>query len=157
MATAITPSLRASLERLKHAGAVNGLCLGWRRQVLVNLLPYEDFRAERVLHMVADARDHFNGGGTRKVDSLWFGYEGVHLLTLTHDECTLIILHSRSSDVDFLTKAGLTFLQDTQLLVTAALHPSDSDISNQDTQPIAREEADEGELPGTQTHVIARR
>jgi hypothetical protein len=157
MASAITPSLRASLERLKHAGAVNGLCLGWRRQVLVNLLPYEDYRADRVLHMVTDARDHFNGGSARKVDSLWFGYEGVHLLTLTHDECTLIILHSRSSDVDFLTKAGLTFLQDAQLLVTTALTPSGPDISDADTQPISRDEADEGEISSSQTHVIARK
>ena len=38
MAAKITPSLRASIERLKHAGAVNGICLGWRRQVLVIML-----------------------------------------------------------------------------------------------------------------------
>ena len=81
MAAKITPSLRASIERLKHAGAVNGLCLGWRRQVLVNLLPFGEFRAERVLHMLIDAREHFTGGG-RAVETLWFGYEGVHLLAM---------------------------------------------------------------------------
>ena len=32
MANAITPSLRASMERLKHAGAINGLCLRLARR-----------------------------------------------------------------------------------------------------------------------------
>ena len=40
MAAQITPSLRSSLERLKNGGAVNGILLGWRRQVLLNLLPF---------------------------------------------------------------------------------------------------------------------
>ena len=55
MATAITPSLRASLERLKHAGTVNGICLSWRRQVLVSLMPYEDFRLEQLVQSTRSA------------------------------------------------------------------------------------------------------
>ncbi len=147
MAATITPSLRSALERLKHAGAVNGLCLGWRRQVLVNLLPYEEFRAERVLHMLLDAHDHFKGGG-RKVESLWFGYEGVHLLAIFHGECVLIVLHSRASDVDFLNRAGMTFLEDGQLLVNAALNPSGG-ADGVETQQLEPAE-------GSQTHVIRR-
>lgn len=153
MAATITPSLRSSLERLKHAGAVNGLCLGWRRQVLMNLLPYEEFRSERVLHMLLDTRDHFKGGG-RSVESLWFGYEGVHLLTLFHDECALIMLHSRASDVDFLAKAGMTFLQDSQLLVNAALNPSGTDADADDTQPLSQE--DTAMDHSVRTHIIPK-
>lgn len=157
MASAITPSLRSSLERLKHSGAINGLCLGWRRQVLVNLLPYQDFRAERALHMIADARDHYNRNGTREVGCLWFGYEGVHLLAVFVEECTLILLHSRSSDVDFLARAGATFLADAHTLVTAALNPSGSDGDQADTRKLHSDvpaENDEG--PTTQTHLIPR-
>jgi hypothetical protein len=67
MATAITPSLRASLEKLKHAGAVNGLCLSWRRQVLVSLMPFEEFRVEQLVQTLNDAREHFQRDGTRLV------------------------------------------------------------------------------------------
>ena len=138
MSAKITPSLRASIERLKHAGAVNGICLGWRRQVLVNLLPFGEFRAERVLHMLADAREHFTGGG-RTVETLWFGYEGVHLLAVFDGDCTLVILHSRASDVDFLAHAGTTFLSDGHVLINAALNPSAGD--DEDTQPMEKEPA----------------
>ncbi|WP_156345116.1 hypothetical protein [Verrucomicrobium spinosum] len=78
MANPITPSLRASLERLKHAGSVNGLCLSWRRQILVSLMPYEDFRVEQLVQVLNDGRDHFQSGGTRLVDSLWLGFPDVH-------------------------------------------------------------------------------
>lgn len=151
MAAKINPSLRSSIERLKHAGAVNGICLGWRRQVLVNLLPFGEFRAERVLHMLIDAREHFKGGG-RTVETLWFGYEGVHLLAVFEGECALVILHSRASDVDFLTHAGLTFLSDGQILINAALNPPASGDGD-DTQPIEKESA--GEDNG-RTHLIPR-
>ena len=123
MAVKITPSLRASLERLKHGGALNGLTLGWRRQILVNLLPYPDFRAENVLHLLLDAREHYSQGG-RAVQNLWFGFEGVHLLAVFSGDITLILLHSRATDVDFLCQAGLTFLSDSHLLVNAAINPS---------------------------------
>ena len=76
MATKIVPSLRAALERLKHAGAVNGLCLSWRRQVLVSLLPFEEFRAERLVHAMQEAREHFGKGG-HDVETFWFGFEGL--------------------------------------------------------------------------------
>ncbi len=150
MAAKINPSLRASIERLKHAGAVNGICLGWRRQVLLNLLPFGEFRAERVLHMLIDAREHFQGGG-RTVETLWFGYEGVHLLAIFQGECILVILHSRANDVDFLAHAGLTFLNDGQVLINAALNPTADD--GEDTQPIEKEPA-AGE--GGRTNLIPR-
>ncbi len=151
MAAKIAPSLRASIERLKHAGAVNGLCLGWRRQVLVNLLPFGDFRAERVLHTLIDAREHFTGGG-RAVETVWFGFEGVHLLAVFQGDCTLVILHSRASDVDFLSHAGLTFISDGHLLINAALNPSVED--GEDTQPLQNEFDDrEG---GGHTNLIPR-
>lgn len=152
MAAKIAPSLRSSIERLKHAGSVNGLCLGWRRQVLVNLLPFGEFRAERVMHMLVDAREHYAGGG-RTVETLWFGYEGVNLLAVMRGECTLVILHSRATDVDFLAHAGLTFLSDAQLLIQATLNPSSSD--GDDTQPVVNELADAGES-SAHTNLIPR-
>ena len=135
MAATITPSLRAALERLKHAGSVNGLLLAWRRQILVNMLPFEEFRAERLLQTLYDARAHFNSGGDRNVGTFWFGYEGVFVLALLQGECLLVTLHTQAAEVDFLRRAGLTFLDDTQLLVEALLHPSpDDDVSRDDTQ-----------------------
>jgi hypothetical protein len=135
MAVQIVPTLRSSLERLKHAGAINGLCLGWRRQLLVNLLPYEDHRAERVVQEVVEARRHFADAG-RDVRSLWFGYEGVHALTLFREECSLIVLHTRSADVDFLAKACYSFLEDADVLIDAVLQPSAEAMSAGDTQEL---------------------
>ena len=152
MAAKITPSLRASIERLKHAGAVNGLCLGWRRQVLVNLLPFGDFRSERLLQTLSDAREHFSKGG-RTVQTLWFGYEGVHLLAVFQNECTLVILHTRAGDVDFLAHAGLTFLTDGHVLINAALNPSGKD--GEDTQPI-EQQPEAGAEYGGHTNLIPR-
>lgn len=137
MAVTITPSLRSALERLKHGGCVNGLLLGWRRQMLINLLPFEEFRAERLLQAAHDAHAHFASGGDRDVKSFWFGYEGVFVLALLQGECMLIILHTHASEVDFLRRAGLTFLDDTQLLVDALLHPAADDENSRDaTQPL---------------------
>jgi hypothetical protein len=133
MATKIVPSLRAALERLKHAGAVNGICLAWRRQVLVNLLPFEDFRADGLVHALLEAREHY-AGGEHEVNTFWFGYDGVYLLGKFSGDCTLAVLHSRAVDVDFLAKAMNVFLSDTQLLVDAALNSSGSDVSAADTQ-----------------------
>jgi hypothetical protein len=139
MAATITPSLRSSLERLKHAGSINGLLLGWRRQVLINLLPYEDFRAERALNMLLDAGGHFASGGDREMKSFWFGFEGVFALALFHGETTLLILHTQAAEVDFLRSAASTFLDDTQLLVDAVLNPQDA--GNEDTQPLTESAA----------------
>lgn len=137
MAASITPSLRSALERLKHAGSVNGLMLGWRRQILINLLPFEEFRVERLLQALRDARSHFGSGGDRDVKSFWFGYEGIFVLALFQGECMLVTLHTHASEVDFLRRAGLTFLEDTQLLVHALLNPStDDDDSREETQPL---------------------
>lgn len=152
MATKIVPTLRASLERLKHGGAVNGLCLGWRRQVLVNLLPYEDHRAERVVQELHDAREHFSSGG-RDIQSFWFGFEGVHALAIYRGDCLLLILHSRSADVDFLAQAGASFLEDSQLLVQSILHPSEEGLSAADTQELV----DPDHVPmSSPTHLIGR-
>ncbi len=123
MATAITPSLRASLERLKHAGAVNGLCLSWRRQVLVSLMPYEDFRVEQLVHNFIDARDHFQSNGGRSIDSLWMAFMDVHALCVYFGDCALIVMHTRPEEADFIAGVARTFLNDTQLLVAAALGP----------------------------------
>jgi len=125
MATAITPSLRASLERLKHAGSVNGVCLSWRRQALVSLMPYEDFRVEQLVQVLNDARDHYqNSPGGRAIESFWFAFMDVHVLAVFSGECAVIMLHVRPEESDFLTAAAKTFLNDTQLLVAAALSPS---------------------------------
>lgn len=143
MAASITPSLRSALERLKHAGSVNGLLLCWRRQILINLLPFEEFRAERLLQVVHDARAHFASGGDRDVTTFWFGYEGVFILALFHGECLLITLHTHASEVDFLRRAGMTFLDDTQLLVQTLLQPSpDDEVSREETQPLGQVGAD---------------
>jgi len=159
MAVTITPSLRSALERLKHGGCVNGLLLGWRRQLLINLLPFEEFRAERLLQAAHDAHAHFASGGDRDVKSFWFGYEGVFVLALLQGECMLIMLHTHASEVDFLRRAGLTFLDDTQLLVDALLHPAVDDENSRDaTQPLG--ELDVGGHPpeaSGSTKVIPRR
>jgi hypothetical protein len=141
MASAITPSLRASLERLKHAGAVNGLCLAWRRQILVSLMPYEDFRVEQLVHTLNDARDHFQSSGGRSVESLWVAFMDVHVLAVFNDDCTLIVLHIRPEEADFLAGAAKTFLNDAQLLVAAALG------SNSGRQRSAQEADEENWLP----------
>jgi hypothetical protein len=131
MASAITPSLRASLERLKHAGAVNGLCLAWRRQILVSLMPYEDFRVEQLVQSLNDARDHFQSSGQRAIESLWMAYLDVHVLCVFDADCALIALHVRPEEADFLTGAAKTFLNDAQLLIAAAL----GSASDQEGEP----------------------
>ncbi len=149
MATLITPSLRSSLERLKHGGAVNGILLGWRRQLLINLLPYEEYRAERLLHTVLDAQNHFLSGGDRHVQTFWFGYDTCHALVLFRRDCTLIILHTRAEEGDFLKRAAQTFLEDSQLLIEALLNPSL--VDGGDTQLLP----DDGSID-THTHLINR-
>ena len=141
MASAITPSLRASLERLKHAGAVNGLCLAWRRQILVSLMSYEDFRVEQLVHTLNDARDHFQSNGGRGVESLWMAFMDVHALAVFKDDCTLIMLHIRPEEADFLNGAAKTFLNDAQLLVAAALGSASAE------QQAAQEDDEENWLP----------
>jgi hypothetical protein len=116
-------SLRSALERLKNAGAVNGLLLGWRRQVLINLLPFEEFRADRLLHEVLDARAHFASGGDRDIRTLWFGYDTVHALTVFRGDLTVVLLHARAEEVDFLRHAVHTCLEDAQLLIDSLLNP----------------------------------
>ncbi|MDB6006895.1 MAG: hypothetical protein JWR15_3882 [Prosthecobacter sp.] len=138
MAVKIAPSLRSALERLKHSGSVNGICLAWRRQVLVNLLPYEEFRAENLVHAVHDAHEHFAGGG-REVKTFWFGFEGVHVLALRRGECSLIVLHSRAVEADFMARAAEVLLDDCQLLVDAALNPSGSNAEANETQKLVEE------------------
>ncbi len=127
MANAITPSLRAGLERLKHAGTVNGLCLSWRRQVLVSLMPYEDYRVEQLVQVLSDAREHFQVGATRQINSFWMAFMDVHVLSVFSGECGVIFLHVRPEESDFLTTVAETFLNDTQLLVAAALSPMAGD------------------------------
>ena len=127
MSAQITPSLRSALERLKNGGAVNGILLGWRRQVLLNLLPYEEFRAEKLLQSVHDAHDHFSSGGDRYVQTFWFGYDTCHALVVFRSDCVLIILHTRAEEADFLRRAAQTFLEDSQLLIEALLNPSPDD------------------------------
>lgn len=127
MPALITPSLRSSLERLKHGGAVNGILLGWRRQVLLNLLPYETFRAEKLLQTIHDARDHFGSGGDRLVQTFWFGYDTCHILVAFRGDSVLVILHTRAEEGDFLRRAAQTFLEDSQLLLDALLNPSPED------------------------------
>ena len=155
MATKIVPSLRAAMERLKHAGAVNGLCLSWRRQVLVSLLPFEEFRAEKLVHALQEAREHFAQGG-REVETFWFGYEGVHVLACYRGDCALAILHSRAVDVDFLAKAAAVFLSDTQLLVDATLNQSGSEIGTAETQRLDTAWIASNETLDQSTNLITR-
>lgn len=134
MAATIPPSLRSALERLKNAGAVNGLLLGWRRQVLINLLPFEEFRAERLLQEVHDARTHFASGGDREVKTLWFGFESVHILVVFWEESTLAVLHSRAEEADFLRRTAQTCLEDAQLLIDSLLNPPAEDGAGESPQ-----------------------
>ncbi|MFZ4768209.1 MAG: hypothetical protein ACOYMN_24950 [Roseimicrobium sp.] len=124
MANAITPSLRASLERLKHAGAVNGLCVAWRRQILISLMPFEDFRIEQVVQTINDARDHFESNGTRSLDSFWMGFLDIHALAVFAGDISVVMLHTRQEESDYLTGVVKTFLNDAQLLIAAALNPN---------------------------------
>lgn len=137
----IAPSLRSALERLRNGGAVNGLLLGWRRHLLINALPYEEYRAEKLLHATHDMRDHFGSGGDRQTHTFWFGYETCHALVIYRGECTLIILHTRAEEGDFLRRAGQTFLEDSQLLIDELLNPSEDgpeNIEDQETNLIGR-------------------
>jgi hypothetical protein len=120
----ITPSLRSALERLRNGGAVNGILLGWRRQVLINALPFEEFRAEKLLLATHDLRDHFSSGGDRLAHTFWFGFDSCHALVIYRGECTLVILHVRAEEADFLRRAGQAFLDDCQLLIEGLLTPS---------------------------------
>lgn len=153
MAANITPSLRAALERLKHGGAVNGLLLGWRRQILLNLLPYEEFRAERLLHTLHDARAHFASADNRQVQTFWYGYDACHVLACFREECTLVIVHTRAEEVDFLKGAAETFLEDCQLLLDSILHPSAE--GSEETQPLGTQ-AGGPAYSDKPTHFIAR-
>jgi hypothetical protein len=119
----VTPSLRSAMERLKHAGSVNGLLLGWRRSVLVNLLPFEPHRVERLMETLQDAQTHF-ASGEREVETFWFGYDDVFLLAILKGDLTLVMLHSHGHEVDFLHRVAETFFDDAQLLVDEALNPS---------------------------------
>lgn len=124
MSANITPSLRSALERLRNGGAVNGILLGWRRQVLINALPFEEFRAEKLLLATHDLRDHFSSGGDRLAHTFWFGFESCHALVIYRGECTLVILHVRAEEADFLRRAGQAFLEDCQLLIDDLLASS---------------------------------
>jgi hypothetical protein len=126
----IAPSLRSALERLRNGGAVNGLLLGWRRQVLINALPFEEFRADKLLRTVHDMRDHFGSGGDRLPHTFWFGFETCHALVIHRGECVLVILHTRAEEGDFLRRAGQTFLEDSQLLIDDLLNPSSSNVED---------------------------
>lgn len=150
MANAITPSLRASLERLKHAGAINGLCLAWRRQVLVSLMPYEDFRIEQVIQTLNDARDHFQSNGTRAVDSFWMGFLDVHVLAVFAGDICVIVLHTRQEESDYLTGVVKTFLNDAQLLIAAVLSPSNVEGEGEEENWLPQPQA----LNPNQTHVM---
>ena len=138
MAVKIVPSLRCALERLTHAGSLNGICLAWRRQVLVNMLPYEDFRAENLVHAVHEAHDHFTTGG-HEVKTFWFGYEGVHVLAQRRGDCTLIVLHSRAVEADFIASACEVLLEDCALLIDASLNATGSSVPADETQKISSE------------------
>lgn len=156
MAALLTPSLRSALERLKHAGAINGLLLGWRRQLLLNLLPYEDFRAERLLASVQDAHDHFSSNGDREVKTFWFGYDVCHILVCTRGDSTLVMLHTRAEEVDFLRQTAETFLEDTQLLFDSMLNPSEPTGAAEETQQLFEPEDYDAPSSDTRTNFIGR-
>jgi len=136
----ITPSLRAALERLRNGGAVNGIVLGWRRHLLINALPFEEFRAEKLLQAVHDMQDHFGSGGDRLTHTFWFGFETCHALVVYRGECTLVILHTRAEEGDFLRRVGQTFLEDSQLLIDELLDPSaeGEEVISRETNVIGR-------------------
>jgi hypothetical protein len=123
MSANIAPSLRSALERLRNGGSVNGLLLGWRRQVIVNALPFEPYRAEKLLLSISDMRDHFRSGGDRLPNVFWFGFETCYALVIYRGECVLVILHTRAEEADFLRRTGETFLEDSQLLIDGLLNP----------------------------------
>jgi hypothetical protein len=134
----IAPSLRAAVERLRNGGCVNGLLLGWGRQLVINAMPYEDFRAQQLLEAVHDARAHFaSNAGERWVETFWFGYENCHALVIYREHCALVILHTRSGDADFLCHAALTFLEDQQLLIDSFLRaPAEAEIQTTTDIPV---------------------
>lgn len=144
MPASITPSLRSAVERLKHGGSISGVCFGWRRQSLLNLTPYQDFRIDRLLDLVNDAREHFKNGD-REVDTFWFGFDGAFLLAVSHGDCTIALIHTRAHEVDFLKKAALTLLDDCQLLIGALLNPGEDEVSGTDTTHILDDKMSHGE------------
>jgi hypothetical protein len=152
MPATITPSIRSAIERLKHAGSISGIALGWRRQLLLNLTPYETFRVERLLDIQQDAREHFRRSD-REVDTFWHGFDGVFMLSITHRECSLILLHTRAHEVDFLKSAALTLLDDCQLLISALFNNASEHDAGGSTEQIS----DDDLSPSHQeTHFIPR-
>lgn len=143
MPKAITPSLRASLEKLKHAGSVNGICLAWRRQVLVSLMPFEDFRVEQVVQTVSDAREHFQSNGERQLDSLWMGFADVNAMAIFAGELTVIVLHSRPEESDFINGVIKTFLNDAQLTIASVLSPPAPEEKIEEEETSTEEENDD--------------
>jgi hypothetical protein len=93
--------------------------------MLINLLPYEEFRAERVIQAVEDARDHFSSGD-RNAQTVWYGFDGVYVLARFFKETTLVVLHTRHEEADFINGVAATFLDDSQLLIDALINPRPS-------------------------------
>ena len=139
MPATITPTLRSAVERLKHSGSISGICFGWRRQLLLNLTPYQDFRAERLLDLLHDTHGHFTQGD-RDVGTLWFGFDGVFVLAVLRGDCTLILFHTRAHEVDFIKQAATTLLEDCQLLIQSLLNPGEDEASGADTQQISEDQ-----------------
>lgn len=150
MPASITPSLRSAVERLKHGGSISGVCFGWHRQTLLNLTPYQDFRIDRLLDLLNDAREHFKNGD-RDVDTFWYGFDGAFLLAVTHGDCTIALIHTRAHEVDFLKQAALTLLDDCQLLIGALLNPREDDASGTAATHILKDDSVHG-----QTNLIPR-
>lgn len=158
MANIIAPSLRANLSRLKHAGNVNGIGLAWRRQSLVNMMPFEPYRVDSLIQVLRDARLHFqNGSHDRNIETFWMGFEHVHLLTIFSGDVTLFVLHQKMEEADFIQQAALTCLEDCQLLIDSALHSNHGDSADElsqledPDQPIIEPSA----LNPHQTHVMS--
>ncbi len=69
------------------------------------------------------------------------GYLDVHLLAVFAGDISVIVLHTRQEESDYLTGVVMTFLNDAQLIIAAALSPSNQ----------GNAEDDENWLPETPT------
>lgn len=122
----INPSLRAAVERLKHAGSISGVCFGWRRQSLINLTPYQDFRVDHIFDVLYDTKEHF-GKANREVDTFWYGFDGVFMLAMIRGDTSVLVLHTRAHEVDFLKQAAYTMLEDCQTMVSTLLGTNENE------------------------------
>lgn len=108
----MTPeTFAATLGALRSAGAVYGLVLARRHEILYHDAPCGEARARELATTLDDIACYFEQE-RRSPDQLVFGYDGGNLLILLLGEFRMIVFHREAGEVDFVARAGRAFLKD---------------------------------------------